>query len=611
MKQKLRTILRKACLAIPLMIGCNANAADYYWVGEAGSWSDLSHWANTSGGTGNAYTIQPGSADNVYFDANSFSLPLQTVQLDVNGICKNMDWTGATGVPVFANVNNTNLTFHGSLNLIQNLRWLYNGPTTNFLGNGTNEIDMAGKTLPGIAMMTTNGEYQLTGNFSFNTFRLLSGKLITNGYDLRVSQELSFGSNNSTRILDLTNSTIYMRLNSFADFLPTNGTLDVISNNTNLFSEGDNNISNAPSLNELRVKNNATCTLPTATDMTTLQIDAGGTIVLENGAEYNVGTLITNGTSINSVTLEKSNSLSANEPIISLTNAFCGDYIDVLGISSSGALAETGANYNSSGTNSGWSFGTCVPTVADFTSSNQSICQGYGTSFKNISYGGIPSSILWDFGDGNTSSSTDPVVWHTYTTPGIYTITLFAGNSSASATINVQEIQTVDAGPDQMICSTSDVILDGSMGGSAIVATWQTSDGTFSNSGALNTVYTPSIAEITAGEVTLTLKTITSVCPSVNDQVTITIDVCSGLNDDLTTNVFAVYPTETSGIVNVELHNETAPINYLVFDLIGNQVSQGEADHSTIDLSHLASGKYILQLSTDQHLEKQSIHINK
>lgn len=49
-------------------------AADYFWIGNSGDWSDLNHWATTSGGS-TLHTTLPGSNDNVIFDENSFDSP--------------------------------------------------------------------------------------------------------------------------------------------------------------------------------------------------------------------------------------------------------------------------------------------------------------------------------------------------------------------------------------------------------------------------------------------------------------------------------------------------------------------------------------------------------
>ena len=72
--------------------------ADRFWVGDLGNWSDaLNHWSASTGGAPNA--SKPTSADNVFFDANSFSIGSQTVTVDETANCLDMDWTGATNTP--------------------------------------------------------------------------------------------------------------------------------------------------------------------------------------------------------------------------------------------------------------------------------------------------------------------------------------------------------------------------------------------------------------------------------------------------------------------------------------------------------------------------------
>ena len=63
---------------------------------------------------------------------------------------------------------------------------------------------------------------------------------------------------------------------------------------------------------------------------------------------------------------------------------------------------------------------------AGFTFSNA----GLAVSFANTSAGA--TSYLWDFGDGQTSTASDPV--HTYAVQGIYNVLLTATNSNGSAT---------------------------------------------------------------------------------------------------------------------------------------------------------------------------------
>ncbi|MCW5899055.1 MAG: PKD domain-containing protein [Flavobacteriales bacterium] len=59
--------------------------------------------------------------------------------------------------------------------------------------------------------------------------------------------------------------------------------------------------------------------------------------------------------------------------------------------------------------------------VADFTSESQA-CVGAWFAFTDLSEALTPMAYLWDFGDGNTSTASDPV--HQYQAPGSYTVTL-------------------------------------------------------------------------------------------------------------------------------------------------------------------------------------------
>ncbi len=60
-------------------------------------------------------------------------------------------------------------------------------------------------------------------------------------------------------------------------------------------------------------------------------------------------------------------------------------------------------------------------TVGNFAASPDSGCQGTEISFTPLDFGGV-SSWEWNFGDGNTSTDSNPT--HVYTSSGYYTVTL-------------------------------------------------------------------------------------------------------------------------------------------------------------------------------------------
>ncbi|MEO7523113.1 MAG: hypothetical protein ABIT58_03420, partial [Ferruginibacter sp.] len=75
-----------------------APAQNLYWINNDGNWDDGAHWSFTSGGTPSGCSPTP--LDHVFFDANSFSLAGQTVNINpFTAYCNDMTWTGVTNMP--------------------------------------------------------------------------------------------------------------------------------------------------------------------------------------------------------------------------------------------------------------------------------------------------------------------------------------------------------------------------------------------------------------------------------------------------------------------------------------------------------------------------------
>ncbi len=98
-----------------------------------------------------------------------------------------------------------------------------------------------------------------------------------------------------------------------------------------------------------------------------------------------------------------------------------------------------------------------------------SVCEGSTTRFTNASSisSGMISSYQWDFGDGTTSTLSNPV--HTFSSNGNYNTTLIATSQvgcSDTTTVNVQINATpsADAGPDRFTCPRGSVTLMASGG---------------------------------------------------------------------------------------------------------------------------------------------------
>lgn len=88
--------------------------ADFFWIGNSGSWNNPEHWSLSSGGE--PAGCVPSQNDNVFFDENSFSQPNQSVQLTSTAYCRSMDWSGALHEPRLYGFYSMNL--FGSMKLI-------------------------------------------------------------------------------------------------------------------------------------------------------------------------------------------------------------------------------------------------------------------------------------------------------------------------------------------------------------------------------------------------------------------------------------------------------------------------------------------------------------
>lgn len=199
--------------------------ANRYWVGGTGSWSDTAHWSTTSGGTGGASV--PTSADNVYFDANSFTATGQTVTVAVETNCLDMDWTGVTNNPTFySNIGNAQ-NIYGDLILTDGMT--INGAYCgyfSFLATSTGKIIKTfSKTCRRMLFSSATGGWTLLDDLNVGTSGLIvsGGSLNTNGKKIN-SQGVVTVSGTTTKSIDFTSSVITVPY--FSATTPTNLTFN-------------------------------------------------------------------------------------------------------------------------------------------------------------------------------------------------------------------------------------------------------------------------------------------------------------------------------------------------------------------------------------------------
>ncbi|MBE0663376.1 MAG: hypothetical protein IH597_13030, partial [Bacteroidales bacterium] len=206
------------CLSIVQMI-----AANYYWVGGTGNWSDYaSHWATTSGGS-TFHTQAPTLNDNVFFNASSFTSGGAIVTVDVDANCASMDWTGTTNNPQFTGASARSLNIYGSLTLINEMNYNFMG-TVNFKSPSFgNLITSSGKSYLNNVVFDGIGSWTLQDAMSIpgHVLYLVNGTLNTNNQDVTM---LYFRSEyTSNRTLNLGSSTLTVNLGG-SDAWRSNGT---------------------------------------------------------------------------------------------------------------------------------------------------------------------------------------------------------------------------------------------------------------------------------------------------------------------------------------------------------------------------------------------------
>jgi gliding motility-associated-like protein len=190
--------------------------ADYYWVGGSGNWSDINHWATTSGGNVNHFTV-PSPNDNVYFDQHSFGQAGGIVNLNLNLVtCHDFDASQVLHSPLFISNPATTIEVYGSFFLNSGADYQLNSDFFFRAEQSGNLIQTAGHSFRrNVFFSGTGGEWTLQSELSVPAYalHLVEGSLNAAGYPVSAAQ---FNSNYTfTRSLDISQATIAI-LSSFS-----------------------------------------------------------------------------------------------------------------------------------------------------------------------------------------------------------------------------------------------------------------------------------------------------------------------------------------------------------------------------------------------------------
>jgi gliding motility-associated-like protein len=177
LKKKVAKFLTLYITLFFLCTSFTTNAANYYWIGGTGNWSDPTHWATTSGGA-ILHNQIPTAVDDVFFDANSFTSTGQTVTLDpLTILCRDMSWVGVTNNPALAGVSTSLLKIYGSLSFAVGMNMDFEG-ITNFEATNTGQtLRSNGQTFNnGIIFNGIGGSWTLQ-----DSLKVASGVVLNNG----------------------------------------------------------------------------------------------------------------------------------------------------------------------------------------------------------------------------------------------------------------------------------------------------------------------------------------------------------------------------------------------------------------------------------------------
>ncbi|MBR9859736.1 T9SS type A sorting domain-containing protein [bacterium] len=212
-----------------------SQAADYYWIGGTGDWSQISNWATTSGGS-TVHSSVPGSNDNVYFDANSFSSNGQTVTLNVAVNVASMDWTGVNYTVTLD--GNVSPTIYGDFILNSNLTWDA-GSYIYLEGIGTHSLDPDGVTFSETITLSDTGTYNLLDSLvTSGTINIDCRNFNSNGHKISCYRFANSGTSIQQNI-SLSNSKLYAYRGIYAAFDFSNSNLNLDADEAYFYLTGN------------------------------------------------------------------------------------------------------------------------------------------------------------------------------------------------------------------------------------------------------------------------------------------------------------------------------------------------------------------------------------
>ncbi len=327
------------------------NPNEYYWVGGSGNWSDPDHWATSSGGS-TKYTRRPLRTDNVYFDANSFSSGGQTVTLDIDGECKDLDWASVSNSPFFTGPGQS-MDIYGSLTLSNTMT--LNTIDYNFLSDGNETI-----STNGFSFGSGSFDFLGTGSWTFmdetNVFAIghANGSIDFNDQSFSVGH-FDFNVNNYT--LDL-GGAYFDNIDTWNTTGASN--LTVIPGTSTLRFNSSTDMSfqtNGDNYYDLIVADatNKILTITGDNSFNTITLEKGASVDFGAGDTQTFGDFIAIGTTGNEIDISSSSGGTKAYLTSTVNQTYNGKKLVIQDIGASGATFNAQESTDN-GNNTGWNF---------------------------------------------------------------------------------------------------------------------------------------------------------------------------------------------------------------------------------------------------------------
>ncbi len=246
------------------------------------------------------------------------------------------------------------------------------------------------------------------------------------------------------------------------------------------------------------------------------------------------------------------------------------------------------------------------PPVATFDVPNTYVCVTDSLQFINNSVDAV--SYAWSVPGATPSTSTNVNPYFSFPTSGTYTATLTVTNSAGSDSQS-QSLNIVVSNPPSANISASSTSIDLALGTGNVTFTNNSTnaDGYFWDfgNGETSTDINPWTEYNQVGTYNVMCVAINGVCQNDTAWVTIEVNSTIGLNDlNKINNSFIIYPNPVINILNVQLKEGLNNGTITIYDARGRKVLTNQINqaNSTIDVSELVKGYYVIQLTLNDEI---------